>query len=629
MSGLAGLLRTGGAPVHHADLDAMTATMAHRGPHGGGRWLGAADGHAVGLALLRLDTGPPGTSAAGPVVDPTGQVVLTLDGRIDDRAGLRRDLGSGPDLARACDADLVLAAYLRWGVAGLGRVVGELAVAIWDGRHRRVVLARDFLGQRPLLYHHGPSGLRWASEPQAVLADDAVPRTVDAAMALELLSTEPRSRTATLFSAVRRVTPAHALVWEAGRTREERIWAWDPSRVAAGDADDQVTAFVEVLTEAVAAALDAPGPVAAELSGGLDSSSVVALAERLRRDGRAAGPLEVLSLVFPGQPQDETRFIRAVAGHCGVEVAELEPAPAGAEHYLAQIRHHADLPEPPNMAMHRSLHATALARGARVLLTGQGGDEWLTGSRLALADALRGLRLRRAWRTARLDRQVFRHRGLLHQLARDGLEPLLPAPAHRLADRLLRGDRRPRWIRAEAWRAHDMADRLRPVPLRGPSLATAEAAAWLEHGFLAWSTESAERSLARTGLEARSPFRDRRVVEAALALPESTRRRGPATKWPLRAGLAGVLPDEVRGRPDMANFVPVFHAELVAQGGGRLFRDLALEEVGWVDGAEVRRCWEELEAAHRRGSGHPWVWALWNVLSTERWFRAIVPVVSI
>ena len=442
MSGLAGILRTGG-DVSPRDLAAMTATMGHRGPDGHGEWVQGP----VALAHLLLRTTSVEVAGRQPLEDPTGQVVLTLDGRIDNRGELRSDLGR--DAARLrdrSDPELLLTAYLRWGRGCLRRVVGDFAVAVWDGRTRELLLARDFLGKRPLLYHHGRDGLRWASEPQAVLADPAVPRTIDEAMLGEHLSTTPRSLVDTPLAAVKRLPPAHLLVWQDGRVRLERHWTWEPGPPRSGDPQDLAREVMDVLEAATRAALDTTGPVAAELSGGLDSSTIVALADRLVRTGGASGPLEVLSLVFPGRPHDESQHIRAVADHVGIGVTELEPAPAGRSHYLEQVDRHLDLPDPPNVAMHRQLHAAARERGARVLLTGQGGDEWLTGSRLQLADALRRGHLRQAWDTARVDRQVFVTRGPLHQLGRDGLLPILPAGLQRLAGRLAGHDHPPRWL---------------------------------------------------------------------------------------------------------------------------------------------------------------------------------------
>ena len=254
-----------------------------------------------------------------------------------------------------------------------------------------------------------------------------------------------------------------------------------------------------------------------------------------------------------------------------------------------------------------------------MLLTGKGGDEWFTGSPLVLADAVRSRRPRRIWRTLRQERDVWVARGSLHLLLRSGVRPLLPARVQAVAQR----ERLPAWLPKRFWGPVGLEERIRPPRLGGESLARAAVARWLDDGGLQLTTESSERTLARAGLEARSPFDDRRVVELALALPEDLRRRGHASKWVVRSAMAGRVPDEVRLRGDKANMIAVFHGELAAQGGRALFGDLALADLGWVESKIIEKHWDALEAGHDAGTGIPHAWALWTILSTERWVRAM------
>ncbi len=619
MSGLAGILRLDGAPVDPGALDAMVATMPHRAVDGRASWI---DG-PVGLAHLQLRTTAEAAHEHQPVQDDDAQVCLTLDGRIDNRAELRAGLGAATaGLRDGSDAELLLRSYLRWGPACLSRVVGEFAVALWDGRQRELILARDLLGKRPLLYQRDRTAVRWASELQAVLVDPAVPRRPNLAMVGERLSLAPRSTTDTLFEAVQRVPPAHLVVIDDAGMRVERHWLAPAGPGPSRDLRGHVEELVRTLDDATTAALDAPSVVAAELSGGVDSSTVVATADHLVRTGRSAAELELLALVFPGEPCDESSHIRRVAAHVGRPVVELHPAPAGAAHYLAQIDTHLDLPEPPNLGMHRDLHVAARERGARVLLTGSGGDEWFSGSPLVYADALRRLRLLTAARVARADRQVWASRGWGHQLWRDGLAPLVPEPVGAWIDRR-RGVDLPAWMPRTFWEGVGLVERLRRPRFKGADLARAHVAGWLEDGVRLQVAEAGERTLARAGLEARSPLDDRRVVELALALPEGVRRHGSIPKWMLRTAMADRLPPETVGRVDKAVFSSVLFGEMAAQGGPRLFDDLAIAELGWVEREVVRDLWKMLEDGHRAGLGrYPWASALWTILSTERWARA-------
>ena len=167
-----------------------------------------------------------------------------------------------------------------------------------------------------------------------------------------------------------------------------------------------------------------------------------------------------------------------------------------------------------------------------------------------------------------------------------------------------------------------LADRLTPEAVRGPRLAAAQIAGQLDDGSLVRVAELRERAHTAAGLEGRSPLDDRRVVELALALPERLRRRGGVPKWALREAAAGLVPDQVRLRVAKASFRSYFHRELTTQGGPALFDDLAIEQLGWVGGAELRRAWADVDSALRAGRGHPLAVPLWTALSTERWARA-------
>jgi asparagine synthase (glutamine-hydrolysing) len=623
VTGLAGILRFDGGPVDPAALDAMAASIHHRGGEASGRW----HRDPVGLVEEHRATTRASLGGRHPCVDEREALVVSLDGRIDNRSEVVAALGPTREgLRDHSDGELVLRAYQRWGRAAFARLVGDFAVVLWDADRRELVAARDPLGKRPLLYlrdrRPGIDALRWGSEVVAVLADPAIRRRPNPGMVAEHLVGAVTSATETVLDGVLRVPPAHALVATSdGRTTVERYWSWDRSAAVArsGDGshdDEHVARFLEVFTTAVEARLDtAAGPVAAELSGGVDSSCVVATAAPLLA---AAGrdPLEVFAITFPGTAADERPYQRDVAALVGVAVTEVEHRPLGPDHYEAETRRTLLPALPPNYAMHRAHLGLAAGRGARVVLSGQGGDEWFTGSPLALADDLRRLRLRGVLRRMADDRALWPARSPAHQLVRDGLLPLV-GRAHRWQPPLevLRPE-----FRAEV----ALEDRLaRPGP-RGPVRATAEVAAQLDDGGIAHGAEMADRSFGSLGLEARSPFDDRRLVELALALPDHLLRRGQATKWVVRVAMEGRVPDSVRYRGDKTSLRHVVEDELEACGGARSLEGLALAEAGWVDEPVLRRGYEDVLAGRREGRGSRFTWASWNSTCTDRWFRSIL-----
>jgi asparagine synthase (glutamine-hydrolysing) len=621
VSGLAGIFRFDGGPVDPAALDAIVAALPGRGPDGVGRRL---EGSVGVVRLLQRTTGAASGDAEPAEHTPTG-TWLALDGRIDNRAEVLAALGAGGDGLRwGSDQELVLHAYLRWGRAAFARLVGDFVVVLWDPRAGELVAARDPMGKRPLHYlrdrRPGLDALRWASEVSGVLADRGIERVPDPGMVAEHLVGVVTSTTGTLYEGVQRVPPAHALVARAdGRVAIERFWSWDRASArprGAGRGQDAmwVDRFRDVFTTAVRDRLAGADPVAAELSGGVDSSSVVAVtAAELAAAGRPAPAL--FSITFPGTPADERAYSRAVADQLGLSAREVEHRPLGPAHYDAEQARTLLPAGPPNLAMHRAHLLLAAELGSTAVLTGQGGDEWFTGSAYALADDLRRLHLRGLRSRARGDRAEWPARSPLHQLVRDGFLPLVGG-RHRRA--------LPLDVLTPAFRAEvALEDRLALPPLRGPVRATEAIAAILDHGTPVHIAEQAERFATALGVELRTPFDDRRVVELALALPEELRRRDGMTRWVVRRALAGQLPPAVLERRDKANLVHVVVDELEAHGGAALFERSELAERGWLDLDVLRRAYPEILAARRAGRGHRLTWAAWHALRVDRWLRSV------
>jgi len=377
-----------------------------------------------------------------------------------------------------------------------------------------------------------------------------------------------------------------------------------------------------VFTEAVQVRMRAFGPPASELSGGLDSSTVAVVAQSLLTSGEA--PLDTYSEVFPGRECDESSYIDAVVDGSGLASHRFCPEPLGAAAYEEQIRRYLDMPVYPNIAMSFELNRMVRRNGSRVLLTGEGGDHWLAGSASSCADLLRHLR------PVRLSRQVSATAGApgwpspTSVLWHYGVKPHVPPSIRRRAGR--RGQNScPSWLRQSFADDIHLTERVARRLPRGPNLATAAAAAKLDDGWFAHAREMGERATSSVGQELRDPFDDRRVVEYALALPDDQRQRGPVAKHVLREALGGLLPDSVRTRLDKSNYSHVVCRELRLQGGRELFRDLALEDLGWVDGPRVRVMYNELERCYSAGDPayNSYIWPVWLTLSVERWLQAV------
>ncbi|MBA2506064.1 MAG: hypothetical protein H0V29_08985 [Thermoleophilaceae bacterium] len=617
MSGIAGIFHGDGRPVDPADVAIMTASMRHRGPDG----IEQTVSGPVGMGHCSLRTLPGRRDGTQPVWDEAGVICVALDGRIDNGYELRTSLGAEQAPGGESDAELLMRAYGRWGEGSVARLVGDFAFSLWDGRRRELLCARDFLGKRPLYYAHDGTSFRWASEPQAVLADPALSREPNLGMIGEYLSADVRSTTDTLFRDLFRLAPAHYLLVGPRGVEIARYWEWAPGPpLHYRDEREYAAHLLSVCGDAAAGRLETSSGVAVELSGGLDSSSVIGIVEHLREQGRHDTPVEAYSLVFPGLPCDETDHIRTVVAHCGVRSHELRPAATPAEEYETQARRYLDLPEYPN-GMQSGLFEAALAAGSRVLFTGTGPDEWLTGSLFSYIDLVRRLRIRRLAAEVRSEAEVWGWRESLRLLWRYGLRAQVPAGLRSGVARTLGRSTCPPWLRADFCLESGLEERLQRLPRHGEP-----GPGQLDDGWRAHATESAERARAAAGMEARDLFDDRRVVEYVLALPHEQLRRGHVTKHVLRQAVAGLIPESVRSRSDKADFSYAFREELRLHGGPALFRDLAMEDLGWVDGLKVRDMYAEFERGYSLEAGPKngqVLWQLWLISSMERWLRAL------
>ena len=506
------------------------------------------------------------------------------------------------------------------------RIVGDFVFAVWDDRRQQLFCARDILGKRPLFYWFDGRVFRCASEMQQLFVDEVVGRRPNEGMAAEFLASAVTSTTETLFRDVFRLAPAHSMTVSSSGLRMKRYWQWDSSAEVRHRSDAEYAEhFLEQFREVLRAHLRTIGPVGVTLSGGLDSTSVLSVAQdELNRSGSGLR-LEAYSMTFPGRACDESGFIDEVVRRWDVPSHRVVPVPMGADYYQEQVVRYLDIPEYPNNAMCSFLSRAGSANGVRTLLTGDSGDWWLTGSRLQCADLIRRGRLAEVARRLRPEAE---YAGLSPwmTLRKYGLRPLVPAAARNWRERLLGVGPARDWLPDEFKSRVSLNDRIRVAPNRGrPSFAAVDLAGHLDSGDQVHSNELGDRSAAAIGHEWRDPLGDRRLVELTLALPEEQRRRGRMTKFVLRQATAGLMPEPVRQRLDKADFSHAFVEELLSQGGAPRFEALAIEELGWVDGPVLRRMYQDMSALYLAGDLRytALVWPLWTVAWIDRWYSEV------
>lgn len=626
MSAIFGLLNLDGAPAIPEALSILSAAMAHRGPDREGLLIRGA----LGLGNRALDTTGESVRERQPLENVAGTAALTLDGRIDNREDLLREFRSrGVRLRDDTDADLVLAAYDCWGDAFVSRLLGDFALALWDERRRLLLCARDPLGIRPFYYRQDGPSFRFASELAPLLADPALPRRPNEGMIAEYLAMRINHKEETFYQGVLRLPPAHTLLIDRGSLAVRRYWDVDPDRRIRHRSDEEYGEhFRELFTQAVGCRLRSHRPVGADLSGGLDSSSIVGVAQQLHRDGRRPAPgFETFSLVFPGQSCDESPYIEEVLKLWRPASTLLRTRTPDLEHYANQIRKYLEYPDYPNGGGADPTPEELRRRGIRVCLSGLGGDEWFTGSYLHYADLLRDSRVFDLLEQSRSDRKLHRLGTVIlprYPLVRAGLWPLLPGTLRRAINRC-RGPRFPRWLDPDFVKRTGLLDRIAE-----PSTPRRFRDRTSEHVYRAGTSGRAQHSLelndrfaAGHGFEYRYPFHDRRLVEFALAVPEAQRWRGDQTKFVLRTAMSRILPPLVRGRLTKAEFSSLSLQLLLSTWASSSLGSLEIARAGWVRQDVIDQMRQSLSPALPHQTQGNVLWAVWVVFASELWYMLL------
>ena len=325
MSGIVVVFNLDGAPVDPGLLGRMAEAAAYRGPDG---IRYRVDGN-VGLAHLALNSTPESLQELQPLLSADGVLCLTADARVDNRDELYSTLTTSGYLQGkdATDADLILAAYRCWGEACPEHIIGDFAFAVWDGREQKLFCARDPFGIKPLHYSQIGSILCVASEAQQILQHPGVPRRLDEVALADHLVNNCDDEERTMFLDVRRVPPGHRLIATRSGLRTERYWDIDPGVDIRYGRDSEYEAhFLALFQRAVADRLRSSGPVVGvTMSGGMDSTSIAAVAQRILAAGDGGSRLIAYSYAFDTLADcDERIYSRAVAAQAGIEIAYID-----------------------------------------------------------------------------------------------------------------------------------------------------------------------------------------------------------------------------------------------------------------------------------------------------------------
>ena len=440
-------------------------------------------------------------------------------------------------------------------------------------------------------------------------------------------------RAQTLFAGIRRLEPAHYLRIGSRGMESGRYYDLDPAReIVYRDDDEYAAHFLTLFKEAVRCRLRSPKGVAADLSGGVDSSSIVCTAQKLRHDGEAqVSAFESFSVRFEDGPAAEGQYVDEVLRKYPHRHTDVTPGTVPLSELIRQTCHYQDLPNFPNQACADYTPLLGQRFDLRAQLTGLGGDEWLGGTPFMYADLVRQLRIGSVLERLRIDRNppggFAPFPGYGHVLAHYGLWPLVPETLKSAIRRWLRPPRLPAPVTSAFAARTGLLERLsaRPRLPRCRSFAQLSLYECFSSDVLPYALLDNARWNAHFRSEGRHPFLDRRIMEFAFAIPDDQRFRRDISKFVLRGAMRGILPERVRLRPDKGDMTPIYVMAIDALGGERMFDRLSVVENGWVDGVVVQKLYRSMAEGRSRGdpSYINSIPQLWMVIVIELWFNVV------
>ncbi len=642
MCGISGMIVPPGAVPSRAILARMNNTLARRGPDDEGYYFDDEGGCGLGhrrLSIIDL------TGGHQPLTNGDGTIQIICNGEIYNFRELRDELEQlGYRFRTGSDSEVIAHGYEAWGESVIDRLGGMFALVIWDVRRRRLVLARDRMGKKPLYYAFVDGALLFGSELKAIAAHPSFERAVSLSGLASYLTYECVPEAQSIYRDVQKLLPGHYLLFDREKGRAEVHEYWRMRFAASPWADwvrgkteaELVTKLRQLIREATEARLISDVPLGVFLSGGIDSSTVTAaMAEVVPRR-----EIKTFSISFEDRTFDESRHARQVADFLGTDHHEERLSPQVMIDILPEVADFMCEPLGDGSLIPTYLLSRFTRRTVTVALGGDGGDELFLGYPTFQADRVAGGIERRLGPrgTERLGR------------AARALTGLLPVSRKNFsfdfkAKRFAQGLGLPRDFRHQAWMGSFMPDELERVlsdDVREAALRTAPYStianfeamtdardhydrAVFQYGRLYLTGDvlvKVDRAAMACGLEVRAPLLDTRVVEFAAALPGTLKLHGLTTKYLFKKAARGWIPDEIIDRPKKGFGMPI--GEWIRGPLNDLAHDLLsqpkLRREGLLDPLEVHRLLDEHErgfADHRK--------PLWTLLAFELWMERYGP----
>ncbi|MBN8532757.1 MAG: asparagine synthase (glutamine-hydrolyzing) [Rhizobiales bacterium] len=620
----------GPRPVEAGILRAMRDRLVHRGPDDEGLWHHQEGDNHIGLGFRRLSIQDISPLGAQPMAGADGQIRIVFNGEIYNFIELRAELQAlGHVFRSGSDTEVLLAAYLAWGESCLSRLNGQFAFALWDSRSGTALLARDRFGEKPLYFTRLPDGsLAFASEMKALFAHPDVSVAADwAHIGKYTQGIADYGSASTPFAGIERFQSAHAMIVGADGSirRYERYWTPKLAERQVGRSTGAlIDEFRERLQRSVAMRLRADVKVGACLSGGLDSSSLVALMAR-DASGHRGQLLHTVSARFNDDPTvDEGHYIDEVLRHTRTQGIAAHTTPEDLIATSRQLHWHQEAPMMSASAyLEWAVHRAARRDGLTVMIDGQGSDEILAGYQYYFAIRQNDWMNTNQWGALAWNTWLMSHR-LRREAAKyaDSVRRFSPQ-----AGRPFQFYLKTAWEnRARRARGEPLLEQPMQIPKEGvPSPAGGNYLRYYLANGLLYATMPnqlvvSDRNGMGSSVEARFPFLDHAFVDWCLTLPEDVLIRNGWQKWILRKAIDTDLPKSVAWRADKVGFQAPqdrwLRGALKDWAHERIFAGPATALEGY-DRAALEAIWD------RHQQGEELSWSLWIWISLSEWLTML------
>ena len=608
-------------------LDRMRDRLVHRGPDGAGSWIGKTRTSTIGLGHRRLSIIDLSDAASQPMVSNDGDVVVSYNGEIYNYKELRVELEhSGVMFRTDSDTEVLLQSYLKWGYDCVSHFNGMFAFVIWDSRNKKIFAARDRFGEKPLYYTQIPSGgLAFASEMKAFFVHPEIKAVPNEDHLAAYISQGPDHYSGeTFFKGIKKLHGATGLIAsEDGQI--ERMWQYWTAEVSEVDPDydekSSAEAFISLLKESLELRLRSDVPVAASVSGGLDSSLLVSLAAGLVNN-RGEGITNTFSARFDDDPTlSEGKYIDQIAKYIDATSHSTSPSPELLSQESRLLHWHQEEPfHSPSMFAEWCVMRLTRENGNKVILNGQGADELLGGYQsYFLRHQMDMLERKQFWRF--ISESLMFHSRLY-------LEGFRYANSDRRFSNLISSSskalKQPLQDNLKSWTSNFLSAgaNIKASTVGVPEEALGNSfeqllADGLSFSVLPEQLHSADRNGMAFGVEARSPFLDYKMVDFCLRLPERALIKNGWQKFILRKASKGYIPENIRWRVDKVGYASPtdlwLKGPLKSWSEQRLFGG-QLSKLSFFKLDEVQTLWRQFLAGDSSNQ-----WLVWRWISVSEW----------